>query len=467
MGVLQQGARRLLGPYRQLFARVPGAQGLLLSYLVVSVVFSLGIQLYGPFLRSLVECEPRPVPGARFSGSARCGDAGLVLSVAQAQEGSLVSMKLVVHALAGPFLGSFADRVGRRPMLLLSLSGYALAFLLLFLVSLQRAAHNHALVVLCFFIEGSTNAFDVVYLSMIADMTGVAERANAFAVYFFCSNTGQVVAQLLSVKILRMCLESYVAVWLGLFLVLAADVLFVWAAVHETLAPEGRREGKALLTAWGAAKAPLELVMSARFLRLWLLSSAFLSFAAGLSGVFASFSIAVYGWRPGDLQSYAWFGNLLKMASCALSPYVNRLGSPPAIILTQVVCACAAVLVQVLAPLSPAFLLGPRYAIDLLAFAHPANAAFLSSQFGADKQAKVNAVQHLCSNLSTSLSIALFSSPLMFRPGGPRTAAMWPFALSFLLELVGGTLKACLVGWHLGQTRRETRDDAVDLHEIP
>ena len=182
----------------------------------------LAVQLYGPFLRSMVKCTTKMQPGL-FTGSAHCGDANLVpflhnfrsqdlgkdiglcigtripdqclihhkmyrhhaecvhvvcsvhvdsvtstvptgfrllveidrrlsilksvlwhvcrsqlfkrcfcffshipplwkrqvLSVAQAREGRLVAMKLLVHAFAGPVLALLADSIGRRPVLLL------------------------------------------------------------------------------------------------------------------------------------------------------------------------------------------------------------------------------------------------------------------------------------------------------------------------------------------------------------
>merc|ERR1712113_639248 len=90
-----------------------------------------------------------------------------------------------------------------------------------------------------------------------------------------------------------------------------------------------------------------------------------------------------------------------------------------------------------------------------MGFANPANSAFLSVQFGADQQATVNAVQHLCSNLSRSLSIELFSSPLMFQPGAQRDSAMRPFLTAFLFSLVGCTVKARLAVPHL-QSSRDT-----------
>mmetsp|Transcript_101373 Transcript_101373/g.322025 ORF Transcript_101373/g.322025 Transcript_101373/m.322025 type:complete len:482 (-) Transcript_101373:128-1573(-) len=461
--------RRMRAPYSQVFARAPGLWNLLLSYVIISVVYSLGIQLYGPFLRSMVECETPALPGARFSGSAHCGDAERVLAVAQAQEGGLVSMKLAVHAAAGPCLGALADRAGRRPVLLASLGGYTVAFLLLLAVSVRRTWHSHRVMSVVFLIEGATNAFDVVYMSMIADMTSPADRATAFAAYLACSAGGQVAAQLLAVGILRLCLESYACVWLILSAVLAVDVLFARCLVAETLASPShgglsRKMGSpSPPAALQVVLDPVRLVLRAPFLRLWLLSVLLANLAAGLSSVQASFSIAVYGWGPGDLQAYTWFGQLLRAGSLScVSPYANRVGSPPAIVLVQVLLTVVASLVQVFAPFSPTALLGPGYAMDALAFTSSANAAFLSSQFGAEQQAKVHAVQHLCSNLGTSLSIALFSSPLLFRPELRGRAAMRPFLLAFLLGLAGGMVKARLAAAHLGLPARHAQCEILE-----
>lgn len=453
------GCWMLGSPIQQVLTRVPGLRSLLASYLIVSVVYSLGIQLYGPFLRSLVECEHPPLPEGRFSGSAHCGDADYVLAVAQAREGSLVSMKLVVHAIAGPFLGSLADRLGRRPVLLMGVSGYAIAFLLLFMVDAGLTGPGHRLVTLCFLIEGATNAFDVVYMSMIADMTPSgdarteADRSTAFSAYFICNAGGQVVAQLLSVWLLRKRLESYAAVWVVLFFALVVDVLFVWCYLPETLALPDGKEGasKAALTVLSIIKGPFQLVSSEPFLRMWLLSVILTNLAAGLPAVLASFSIAVYGWSPGDLQACTWFSILLRVGSIGLlSPHAHKMGSSAAIVLFQIFMTVVANLIQVLAPFSPAALLGPGYVVDTMAFANPANAAFLSTKFGGGKQAGVNSVQHLCSNLSTSVSIAIFSSPLVFRPGVQRSSATRPFVLAFLLSLAGGVVKARLAASYLG-----------------
>lgn len=447
--MLRQVLQRVAAPFGKTEIRC-----LLFSYHIVSVVYSLGIQLYGPFLRSMVVCETPLEPGAKFSGSSYCGDAHYVLSVAQSQEGALVSMKLVVHALAGPFLGSLADRLGRRPMLLMSLGGFMVAFFLFFVTSISVEIHSFYLVAFCFVIEGATNAFNVVYMSMLADLTLVADRASAFAAYQMTGAVSQVLAQLLSVRILRMNLASYATAWFLLFILLLFDVIFAWYTIRETLKESEKtpknQERRASSVTMDIITGPFQLLRSERFLCWWLLSLMITNLGAGLGGVLASFTIAVYGWHPGDYQAFTWISQLLRAGSLAvLSPIANTRWRPAGVALLSTVAGVASSLFQVCSPFSPAMLLGPGYVMDSLAFSSPADAAFLSLQFDAEKQARVNAVQHLFANLSTSVSIALFSSPALFQPEARGQAAMRPFVVTFVLVAVGGVIKALLIKPHL------------------
>lgn len=318
----------------------------------------------------------------------------------------------------------------------MSLGGFALAFFLFFLTSLSVELHSFYVVAFCFVIEGATNAFNVVYMSMLADVTAVADRASAFAAYQMTGAVSGVLAHLVSVRILRMNLTSYATAWFLQFVVLALDVLFAWYAIPETLskpenAPTDKRESSA---AMDIIKGPFQLLRSERFLCWWLLSLMVTNLGGGLSSVLASFTIAVYGWHPGDFQAFTWVNQLLRAGSLAvLSPLVNTRWRPAGVALLSTVAGVASSVLQIFSPLSPAMLLGPGYLMDSLAFAAPADAAFLSLQFDAEKQARVNAVNHLFANLSTSISIALFSSPALFQPEARNEAAMLPFVVTFVL----------------------------------
>lgn len=435
-----------------------GVQRLLLSYFIVSIVYTLGIELYGPFLRSLVTCDIAAADATTFSGSSRCGDAAFVLATAQAEEGYLVSMKLAVHAVAGPFLGSLADQMGRKPMLLLSLGGFFVAFVLFTIVATE-GLRSFTVLAMCFLLEGATNAFGVVYKSMLADLVSAKDQAAVFTAYEICGAVGTVIGQLTSVGILKMFLTSYRTVWLILSAVLLGDVLFVWAATEETLSqPTARKVRGVRGTAAAVFRAPFELVTSDRFLRCWLMSGGLTTLAAGQSGILAAFSIAVYGWRPGAYQASTWFKQLLRAASLMIvGPFAKEL--PAAIvILADIVASAATQLPRILAPFSPLFLLWPVYAADALAFTQPSQDAFLNSKFPAEKRGTVIAVQHFCSNLCASLSMALFSSPLLFSPEARRWQAARPFLLASALTVAGGLLKATLVSKDLRKVFRSEAD---------
>jgi len=187
----------------------PGIRRLLTTYAALSVVYSLSIQLYGPFLRSLVVCSTKIAPGAAFTGSAQCGDLHYVLSVAQAEEGRLVGMKLLVHGFAGPVLALLADGHGRKPVLVMGLAGFAVAFAMFSITaSWPELSRSTSVIDACFLVEGATSAFDVVYLSMLADLTpDLVDRALAFSAYYMTSAFGEASARLLASMILRRCLH--------------------------------------------------------------------------------------------------------------------------------------------------------------------------------------------------------------------------------------------------------------------
>lgn len=442
---------------------------LLGSYVVLSVVYALGIQLYGPFLRSMVACSAALPSGGAFTGSAYCGDTHRVLAVAQAQEGRLVGMKLMVHGFSGPFLAVLADRMGRRPVLLLGMGGFAMAFGLFAVAAsvatsaLQGEGHDGgfaaSLVALCFFVEGSSSAFDVTYLSMLADMTpSPAERTAAFSAYYLVGALGQAAAELLAVKILRLSLASYTGVWICFCFALVGNFVLVAYSVRESLHPSSGGTARSQLrrySLWAlvpdakaAAKelrGPVEMVIVDRFLRLWLLSMSLISLTSGLWSTQASFTLAVYGWRPGDLQACMWPSRILQLGSLGfLGPMVGRCRARP-VVVGVTIAACVLTLAEILAPFTPIALVGPHLVHSALGFGRPVITAFLSSHFAAGQQAKVQAVTHLFTNIATSISIPLFSGPLLFRPEARGWAAARPFLLGSAFFCAGGGIRVALV----------------------
>ncbi len=90
--------------------------------------------------------------------------------------GALVSAFAVCQFVAGPLLGRFSDRVGRRPVLILSQIGTLIGFLIL------ANAHVLWLVFLSRIIDGLTAGNLSLAQAYIADVTRPSERSKSFAV---------------------------------------------------------------------------------------------------------------------------------------------------------------------------------------------------------------------------------------------------------------------------------------------
>eukprot|EP00929_Paragymnodinium_shiwhaense_P065169 TRINITY_DN32702_c0_g1_i1.p1 TRINITY_DN32702_c0_g1~~TRINITY_DN32702_c0_g1_i1.p1 ORF type:complete len:484 (-),score=80.04 TRINITY_DN32702_c0_g1_i1:2-1453(-) len=425
---------------------------LMVSYVVMSIVFHCAKELYGPFLRSLVVCDgvaSKPLSveagtaaedAAPFSGSSRCSDTQHVLAVAQAQEGRLVGMKIFVHGCAGPFLAVFADRYGRRPVLIVALSGFACAFAMFATVAAHPNLHEStSIMTWCFFIEGITGAFDVTYLAMLADMTPDSTmRTHAFRIYFAIGALALAAAQLVSVAILESALESYTVVWLVLSAVLIGDVIFVFKVVSESLCATARCEDlppvesleAAIRLIQSSARGCVQFLAHSRFLHAWMLAVFLAALTEGQRLIEPTFTIAMYGWRPGDLQAYTCPAKLLQLASLTLLAPLTSQYSTVGVCTFVTFAGCVASSLAVFAPFSSSALVLPSLLCSGLAFGRPVMEAFLSSHFAAEQQAKVQAVSHLCSNLGTSISMAAFSSPLLFQPEATGWAASRPFVLS-------------------------------------
>ncbi|CAJ1398240.1 unnamed protein product [Effrenium voratum] len=390
----------------------------------------LAVQLHGPFLRSLVECPSVPQSGV-FTGSAMCGDANLVLSMAQAREGRLVAMKLLVHAFAGPVLALLADSIGRRPMLLLGLSGFTLAFSLFAAVAgLQAIRGSQSVMALSFVIEGSTSAFDVVFLSILADLTRTTtERVTCFSALYGVGALGHAFAMWMAGRILKWELQNYAAVWLAMAANMASIIVLVLCCIPESLPTVT----KAQLTASrliSSTAVQMRFLLSSRFLQVWLLAVLFKSLAAGLSSIYASFTLAAYGWKAGDWQARTWPFEIIAMSSLSLiGPLAGRKRPEHVISFTSVV-GIAIHLAQILAPFSPLALVIPHLFSSLMAFARPVAAAYISSMFPASQQAKVQSVAHLVHDCGVSFSMATFAGPLLFRPHARGWDATRPFVLA-------------------------------------
>jgi MFS family permease len=89
--------------------------------------------------------------------------------------GMLVSIYALCQLVAGPYLGRLSDRIGRRPVLLISQVGTFIGFLVL------AAAHQVWVVFVSRMIDGATAGNLTIAQAYISDVTAPENRAKAFA----------------------------------------------------------------------------------------------------------------------------------------------------------------------------------------------------------------------------------------------------------------------------------------------
>jgi DHA1 family tetracycline resistance protein-like MFS transporter len=132
--------------------------------------------------------------------------------------------------LATPFVGGIADRVGRRPVLLVSTCGVGLGFLLLYLVH-GAAAAAAALIIIGVF----ESVLHPTASTVIADVVPAETRREHFAARRVMSNAGSMAGPALGALL---ALHSLGVVFLGAGVTILAGGLVVATFLTETRPPD-------------------------------------------------------------------------------------------------------------------------------------------------------------------------------------------------------------------------------------
>lgn len=208
--------------------------------------------------------------------------------------GAIVSIYAVCQLLAGPILGQWSDRIGRRPVLLLSQAGTLGGFLVLafsthvWMVFLSRA------------IDGLTAGNLSIAQAYISDVTKPENRAKSFAIIGVAFGFGFLVGPAISgflahfgyqAPIFAACALSLCSILCTFFLLPRHEAAHGHAGEVEETGPGGRRLS---LISWGQYRRFFQDRELARLLTQWLLFA--LSFSTFISG-FALFAERRYVWN--------------------------------------------------------------------------------------------------------------------------------------------------------------------------
>ncbi len=207
--------------------------------------------------------------------------------------GALVSTYAVCQLIAGPILGQLSDRLGRRPLLLVSQAGTLLGFLIL-------AFSNHIwMLFLSRAIDGATAGNLSIAQAYISDVTKPENRAKSFAVIGIAFGFGFLVGPAIAAFLSRFGFVAPIYAGCALSLTSILCTFFLLPrreAVHdynerEEAGPGGRRLS---LISWGEYHRFFKQKNLSLLLVQWLLFS--FSFSTFISG-FALFAERRYIWN--------------------------------------------------------------------------------------------------------------------------------------------------------------------------
>jgi DHA1 family tetracycline resistance protein-like MFS transporter len=154
------------------------------------------------------------------------------ISTASAIYGWLIALYSLMQFTLGPAMGALSDRFGRRPIILISLVGLSLDYLLLAL------APTIGWVVVARIVGGAMGASIATATAYIADITPPEKRAQNFGLIGVAFGVGYVAGPLIGglLGAYGSRVPFFAASAMGV-----AALVFAWFKLGESLAPEHRR----------------------------------------------------------------------------------------------------------------------------------------------------------------------------------------------------------------------------------
>lgn len=364
-------------------------------FVIVFVVAlnAIGIGLIFPILPALLQ---------ELTGSAEISTTyGLILAAYAAMQ-----------FLFSPILGLISDRVGRRPVLILSLAGAAIDYLLMaFTPSL-------AVLVAGRLIAGITSASMSVARAYIADITEEKDRARRFGWMSAAFGIGFIVGPLLGGLLSGWFIRApflAAAVLNGLNLLLALLVL------KESRLPSREALDLRSLNPFRPLRWAFSFPALAPLIAMFLL----LAINGDIPGtIWVLYGTDKFGWDQQTMgASLAVFGLCAALTQAFLTgPVTKRLGERWTIIVAIVADSVAFVAIGLASAGWVPFVLAPLFALG--GIGHPALQSLMSAQVGESRQGELQGVLSSAASL-TSIAGPLLGTTVYFWTKSSFIGAVW------------------------------------------
>lgn len=323
--------------------------------------------------------------------------------------GVMLALYSACQFLFSPILGVLSDRFGRRPVLLVSLAGAAIDYLVMAL------APHLWLLVLGRAIAGVTSANMAVATAYITDISTEDERARRFGLFHAMFGIGFIIGPVLGGILGDM--------WLRAPFIAAAVLNGVNFAIALFVLPESRTGKREARFSWETLNPFKPLVWAFSFRSLIPLMAIFLilNFVGTVYGTaWAQFSEDVFSWNGMTIGlSLGAFGVFHALAQAFLTgPAVERLGERWAMIVGMAFETGAMLTLAFAGHGWILFAMAPIFALGGIGM--PALQSLTTRQVDSDRQGQLQGV------LASIVSLASVFGPLLFSLIYAQVRGDWP-----------------------------------------
>lgn len=335
--------------------------------------------------------------------------------------GMLFGVFSLCQLVAAPILGDLSDRYGRRPVLIFSLAGTVISFVML------AVAQSITMLFLARIVDGLSGGNISTARAYVADVTEPKDRARAYGIIGAAFGLGFIFGPALSGLLAKV---SYTApIWAAAAITLVATlmaILWLPETVHRAVAGTGMPFRN------------LALMMQRPGLRRVLVIDFIYWFAFAIfQTTFALFVARRFGFdAPRTAYFFAAFGVLGVIIQGALiRPVVRRLGDKPTFII-GLVCAAIGLIGATLAHSVALFTMTLVPLALGIGFGHPTVSSLVSRAGRGDEQGRVQGAAGAMESLGRTLGPVWGSAALQrFGEAVPYLSAAGCIAVTLLISL--------------------------------
>ena len=335
--------------------------------------------------------------------------------------GLLFAVFSLAQLIAAPALGDLSDKYGRRPVLVFSLAGTVVSFVML------AVAHSVTMLFLARLVDGLSGGNISTARAYVADVTEPKDRARAYGLIGAAFGLGFIFGPALSGVLAHV---SYTApIWAAAAITLVATAM-AWLWLPETVHRAHAGTGMPFRNLAATMRRPaLRRVLLIDFVY-WLAFAVFQT-------TFALFAAHRFGFdAPRTGYFFAAFGVLgVAVQGAAIRPIVRRLGDKPTFML-GLVCAATGL---VAATLTHSVVVFAATLVPLafgIGFGHPTVSSLVSRAARGDEQGRVQGAASAIESLGRTIGPVWGNASLQrFGDAVPYLSAAGFLLLTLLLSL--------------------------------